>query len=123
MNHRRLSLPIADIFFAAAAEAMRRILVDAARRKYSLKGKGRLVRVELDDVIAREATDPADVLAVNEVLDQLAATDSQAAQLVKLRFFSGLTGDQSAQVLGISPRTADLLWSYARAWMYERLNP
>ena len=109
-------------FFAAAAEAMRRILVEAARRKNSLKRGGRRERVNLDEVVTRPSGDPGDVLAVDEVLDQLAHADPQAAQLVKLRFFSGLTGDQAAEALGISPRAADLLWSYARAWIFDRLG-
>ena len=109
-------------FFAAAAEAMRRILVEAARRKNSLKRGGRQVRVNLDEVITKPAGDPADVLAVDEALDQLAGVDAQAAQLVKLRFFSGLTGEEAAAVLGISPRSADFLWSYARAWIFDRLG-
>ena len=109
-------------FFAAAAEAMRRILVEAARRKNSLKRGGRQVRVRLDEVVTKPSGDPADVLAVDEALDQLARVDPQAAQLVKLRFFSGLTGDEAAAVLGISPRSADFLWSYARAWIFDRLG-
>jgi RNA polymerase sigma factor (TIGR02999 family) len=109
-------------FFAAAAEAMRRILVEAARRKYSLKRCGRRVRVSLDEVITKPSGDPADVLAVDEALDQFARIDPQAAQLVKLRFFSGLTGDEAAAALGISPRSADFLWSYARAWIFDRLG-
>ncbi len=68
------------------------------------------------------ADDLDNVLDVDETLDQLAKADPQAAQLVKLRFFSGLTGDEAAAALGISPRAADFLWSYARAWMFERLG-
>ena len=109
-------------FFAAAAEAMRRILVEAARRKNSLKRGGRQVRVNLDEVVTKPSCEPADVLAVDEALDQLARDDAQAAQLVKLRFFSGLTGDEAAAVLGVSPRSADFLWSYARAWIFDRLG-
>jgi RNA polymerase sigma factor (TIGR02999 family) len=109
-------------FFAAAATAMRRILVEAARRKDSLKRGGRHERVDLDDIGTRSSCDPVDVLAVDEVLDQLARVDPQAAQLVQLRFFSGLTGGQAARVLGISPRAADFLWAYARAWLFERLG-
>jgi RNA polymerase sigma factor (TIGR02999 family) len=109
-------------FFAAAAEAMRRILVEAARRKTSRKRGGRQVRVSLDELVTQPSADPADVLAVDEALDQLARVDPQAAQLVKLRFFSGLTGDEAAAALGISPRSADFLWSYARAWIFDRLG-
>jgi len=109
-------------FFAAAAEAMRRILVDAARRKASAKRGGDRERIDLDEVMTRAAGNPDDILAVDEVLEQLAAADPQAAELVKLRFFSGLTGDEAARVLGISPRSADSLWAYARAWMFDRLG-
>jgi RNA polymerase sigma factor (TIGR02999 family) len=109
-------------FFAAAAEAMRRILVEAARRKASAKRGGDRERIDLDEVMTRSAGIPEDVLAVDEVLEQLAAADPQAAELVKLRFFSGLTGDEAARALGISPRAADSLWAYARAWMFDRLG-
>jgi RNA polymerase sigma factor (TIGR02999 family) len=101
---------------------MRRILVEAARRKNSLKRGGGQVRVSLDEVATQPSVDPGDILAVDEALGQLARVDPQAAQLVKLRFFSGLTGDQAAEVLGISPRSADSLWSYARAWIFDRLG-
>jgi len=109
-------------FFAAAAEAMRRILVEAARRRNSLKRGGERRRVGLDEMTSRPTDDLDNVLDVDETLDQLAKADPQAAQLVKLRFFSGLTGDEAAAALGISPRAADFLWSYARAWMFERLG-
>jgi RNA polymerase sigma factor (TIGR02999 family) len=109
-------------FFAAAAEAMRRILVEAARRKATAKRGGNRERIDLDEVMTRSAENLEDVLAVDEVLDQLAAFDPQAAELVKLRFFSGLSGDEAARALGISPRTADSVWAYARAWMFDRLG-
>jgi RNA polymerase sigma factor (TIGR02999 family) len=109
-------------FFAAAAEAMRRILVENARRKRSAKRGGKRLRVDLDDALL-VANDPSPtLLEVDELLDQLAQADPKAAELVKLRFFAGLTGEQTAQALGISPRSADLLWSYARAWLFERLQ-
>ncbi|MFO0846569.1 MAG: sigma-70 family RNA polymerase sigma factor [Gemmataceae bacterium] len=110
-------------FFAAAAEAMRRILVDIARGKQSLKrGAGsRPVSLEGDGVVAPQADE--DVLAVNEALDRLAATDPEAAQLVKLRFFAGLTAEQAAQALGVSARTADRIWGYARAFLLKQLQP
>jgi RNA polymerase sigma factor (TIGR02999 family) len=109
-------------FFAAASEAMRRILVDNARRKRSAKhGYGR-ARIELDhiDVAAPEACD--DLLALDEALTRFARADSQAAELVKLRFFAGLTIKQAAEVLGVSPRTADLVWAYAKAWLFRELH-
>jgi RNA polymerase sigma factor (TIGR02999 family) len=109
-------------FFAAAAEAMRRILVDGARGKHSLKrGAGRR-RVPLDDHNLAAPRADADVLAVSEALDGLAATDAEAAQLVKLRFFAGLTGEQAAAAMGISPRTADRLWVYARSYLLKALD-
>jgi RNA polymerase sigma factor (TIGR02999 family) len=109
-------------FFAAAAEAMRRILVENARRKRSVKHGGQRVRVDLDEAQVVTDDPPQNLLEVDELLDQLAGADPKAAELVKLRFFAGLTGDQAAEVLGISPRSADLLWSYARAWLYEKLQ-
>jgi RNA polymerase sigma factor (TIGR02999 family) len=109
-------------FFAAAAEAMRRILVDNARRKGGAKrGRGRArVVLDLDELATPERAD--DLIALDEALGQLAQTDPQTAELVKLRFFAGLSVKQSAELLGISPRTADLRWAYARAWLFERLG-
>jgi len=109
-------------FFAAAAEAMRRILIDQARRKRSVKHGGQRVRIDLDEVLVVEDEPRQDLLELDELLEQLAGADPRAAELVKLRFFAGLTGDQTAEVLGISPRSADLLWAYARAWLYEKLQ-
>jgi RNA polymerase sigma factor (TIGR02999 family) len=109
-------------FFAAAAEAMRRILVESARRRNSAKRGGGRQRVSLDEMMTRSPDDLDNVLDVDEALNDLARADPQAAELVKLRFFSGLTGDEAAAALGISPRTADFLWSYARAWLFERLS-
>jgi len=103
-------------FFAAAAEAMRRILVDNARRKRSRKHGGGLSRQELDSglIAAPQADDY--LLALDEALTRLATTEPQVAELVKLRYFAGLTLPQAAAQLGIAPRTADAWWSYARAW-------
>ena len=110
-------------FFAAAAEAMRRILVERARARRSIKHGGEFRRIELDQVATACENRSQDVLEVSELLDQLAAVDSQAAELVKLRFFAGLTGDQCSEVLGVSPRTVDNIWKYAKAWLYDRANP
>ncbi len=109
-------------FFAAAAESMRRILVENARRKGRLKHGGGRARLEIDplDIAAPERT--GDLLALDEALVHLAAADSQACELVKLRYFAGLTIPQAADVLGISPRSADSLWAYARAWLLEQLK-
>jgi RNA polymerase sigma factor (TIGR02999 family) len=109
-------------FFAAAAEAMRRIVVENARHKSTLKHGGQHARVNLDEALLVGEDARFDFLDLSDVLEQLTSADAKAAQLVKLRFFAGLTGDQAAQVLGISSRSADLLWAYARAWLFERLS-
>jgi RNA polymerase sigma factor (TIGR02999 family) len=108
--------------FFAAAEAMRRILVENARRKRSAKHGGQRARIDLDEALLVGDEPHHDLLDLDELLDQLASADPRAAELVKLRFFAGLTGDQAAEVLGIAPRSADLLWAYARAWLFERLQ-
>ncbi len=109
-------------FFAAAAEAMRRILVDNARSKHSLKrGAGR-GRQPLDEASLVAPRMNEDILAVNEALDRLAAVDAEAANLVKLRFFAGLTSEQAAQALDISARTADRIWRYARTFLLKELK-
>jgi RNA polymerase sigma factor (TIGR02999 family) len=109
-------------FFAAAAEAMRRILVESARRKKRLKRGGDRARQSLDDLdpAAPEACD--DLLALDEALSQLGDSDPKAAELVKLRYFAGLTVAQAAEALGVSPRTADFLWAYARAWLLQKID-
>ena len=108
-------------FFAAAAEAMRRILVEGARRKRAEKRGGDLGRAELPaDLPAREQD--LDLLAVNEALDLFAREEPQTAELVKLHFFAGLSIEEAAAVLGISPRTAYRNWGYARAWLYQHLG-
>lgn len=109
-------------FFAAAAEAMRRILVENARRKRRHKHGGGRERenVEMTDVPAPELRE--DVLALDEALNKLAATDKNAADLVQLRYFAGLTLPEAAGLLGISPRTADRLWAYARAWLHQEME-
>jgi RNA polymerase sigma factor (TIGR02999 family) len=103
-------------FFSAAAEAMRQILVDRVRRKHSQKRGGGRKRVALDDPNLA-AVDKREILAVNEALAGLAAVDPQAAELVKLRYFAGLSNSDAAGVLDISARSADRLWAYARAWL------
>jgi RNA polymerase sigma factor (TIGR02999 family) len=109
-------------FFAAAAEAMRRILVENARCKQAAKRGGGRARVDLDmnQVAVPEVRE--DLLALDEALDQLAAADPEAARLVQLRYFAGLTLAEAAQVLGVAPRTADRLWAYARAWLLQALE-
>jgi RNA polymerase sigma factor (TIGR02999 family) len=109
-------------FFAAAAEAMRRILIDNARRKQSGKHGGGRRREDCDaDVLA--APEPnLDLLALDAALCRLAEHDPLKARLVELRFFAGLTGEQAAEVLGISPSSADRLWVYTRAWLRRELG-
>ncbi|HTK74991.1 MAG TPA: ECF-type sigma factor [Gemmataceae bacterium] len=109
-------------FFAAAAEAMRRILVDAARRKQREKHGGDRDRVDLD-AAAPAAPDPRyDLIALDAALTRLAAEDPQAARLVELRHFAGLSVVDMAEVLGVSPRTADRIWAFARAWLHRELS-
>ncbi len=109
-------------FFAAAAEAMRRILVDQARRRKRLKRGGDQEHADLDSIdVAMEAT-PEDILRVHEALDDLAAEDPVKADLVKLRFFVGLRIPEAAEILGISPATAKRHWAYSRAWLYDALK-
>ena len=103
-------------FFAAAAETMRRILVDSARRKQSIKGGGEHVRVALDDHIVT-AGRPIDLVALDEAMDELERQDARKAELVKLRFFGGLSIREAAVALGISESTADADWAFARAWL------
>ena len=108
-------------FFAAAAEAMRRILVEAARRKKRERhGGGRLREGDALDFPAPERPDR--LLAVGEALDRLTMTNPQAAELVKLRYFAGCTNAEAATLLGISPRKANQVWAYARAWLLEELG-
>src|SRR5262249_37903239 len=107
-------------FFAAAAEAMRRILVENARRKGRVRHGGGLGREDLEGVAAQSPSD--DMVTVSEALDHLAHVSQQAAEVVKLRYFGGFTGAEAAEILGVSPRKADQLWAYARAWLLERLS-
>jgi len=112
-------------FFAAAAEAMRRILVENARRKRSLKRGGQFGRQAFEDdqlAVSDSGEDALDLLALDEALCRLEAADAQAAGLVKLRYFSGLTVPQAAEAMGVSTRTAERLWTYARSWLYRELN-
>jgi len=108
-------------FFAAAAEAMRRILVENARRRNRIKHGGGRDREQLSLSQIAAPDELHDLVALDEALDRLNADDPQAAQLVKLRYFAGLTIPQAAEMLGVSPRKADFLWSFARAWLRREL--
>jgi len=109
-------------FFAAAAEAMRRILVENARRKRSTKGGGHLRRVELDDQEIAAENSPDDLLALDEALAALAREDPATAEVVKLRYFAGLSLAQVANIAGVSERTAARFWAYGRAWLLRAIT-
>jgi RNA polymerase sigma factor (TIGR02999 family) len=113
-NHRH--------FLAAAAEAMRRILIERARQKAALKRGGDAERLPLDELAIEAGRDSAELLALSDALDRLAATDPQAAEVVKLRYFAGLTMQQTAEALHISERTAYYAWDYARSWLRQDLK-
>jgi RNA polymerase sigma factor (TIGR02999 family) len=108
-------------FLAAAAQAMRRILVERARRRRRLKRGGGLARRALAESDLAAPQDSDEILAVDEALDRLAASEPQVAELVKLRYFAGLPLSEVAAALNISPRTADRLWAYARAWLHDAI--
>jgi len=109
-------------FFAAAAESMRRILIERARRKHALKRGGDFERVNLDDVDVAALADGDTLLLINDALDKLEREDPEAAQVVKLRFFAGLTNEEAGLAMGISPRTAKRYWTFARAWLFQELR-
>jgi RNA polymerase sigma factor (TIGR02999 family) len=107
-------------FFAAAAEAMRRILIENARRKRALRHGGGLARVDIHEVEIAAAED--ELLAVHEALDKLSAEDAGLADLVKMRFFVGLTNKEAAEILGVSEPTVERRWAFARAWLYREIQ-
>jgi len=110
-------------FFAAAAEAMRRILVDRARRKNAVKHGANAEHCEIEEVeIAAPLGDDDELLAVNDALDRLAILDPRKAELVKLRYFTGFSFEEAADVLGISVRTAARDWDFARAWLHREIS-
>ena len=109
-------------FFAAAAEAMRRILVEMARQKASLKRGGDRDRVDVVDSLLASPEPREDLVALDAALTKLAETDKQAAELVQLRYFGGLPIREVAEILGIAPRTADRLWAFAKAWLHEEIE-
>tara|TARA_R110002049_G_scaffold4601_5_gene32412 strand:- start:588147 stop:588722 length:576 start_codon:yes stop_codon:yes gene_type:complete len=110
-------------FFAAAAESMRRILIESARRRNTEKRGGNLQRSDLaDDNVAMDPDDTETLLALDEALTKLESTDADLAQLVQLRYFTGMTIDQAAEMLGVSPRTVKRNWAYARAWLKREME-
>lgn len=109
-------------FFAAAAEAMRRILIERARRKGAGKRGGDWQRIDLDKVDIAADADDETLLLVNEALEKLASEDAQAAEIAKLRFFCGLTLEEAGKVLGVTDRTAKRYWAYARAWLFDEIR-
>jgi RNA polymerase sigma factor (TIGR02999 family) len=109
-------------FFAAAAEAMLRILIERARQKETTKRGARLRRVDLDQLALPSEDRSDDLLALDEALGKLEQHDAQAAQLVKLRYFAGMTHQEAAQALGIGRRAADRLWALARAWLFQQIS-
>jgi len=109
-------------FFAAAAEAMRRILIDKARRKKAIRHGGDQQRVDIESVDVAVLADDEELLAINDALDKLTAQNKVEAELVKLRYFVGMTLEEAAEVLGISARTADNYWAHARAWLFREIK-
>jgi RNA polymerase sigma factor (TIGR02999 family) len=109
-------------FFGAAAEAMRRILVESARRRKSAKHGGNLDRYDLATSLLVAPEECGNLIALDEALDEFAREDSVSAELVKLRYFAGLTVNQAAEVLGISPRKADFMWAFARSWLRRAIS-
>lgn len=109
-------------FFGAAAEAKRRILIDSARRKKALRHGGGLQRLDILDVDIATDAKGDELLAIHEALDKFAAQDKEKAELVKLRYFAGLTFEEAAQVLNISEPTAKRWWAYARAWLFSEIK-
>ena len=108
-------------FFAAAAEAMRRILVEDARRKSAQKRGGQFKRVDLDGIELPNRSDPIKLIALDDALNRLSEKDRVKAELVKLRYFTGLTNQEAAETLGISTATAERYWAYARAWLQNEI--
>jgi len=109
-------------FFGAAAEAMRRILVENARRKLRLKHGGGQRRLDLSQVDVAVASDDETVIAISDAMDKLASHDPQGAELIRLRFFAGLTNAEAGEMLSLPERTAKRVWAYARAWLYAELK-
>ena len=110
-------------FFAAAAEAMRRILINRARDKRRQKRGGGRQRVDLDRLLVADQASDEELVAIDDALQELARRNGPCAELVKLRFFTGLTLDEAAAAMGIARRTANRYWAFARAWLFDALRP
>jgi RNA polymerase sigma factor (TIGR02999 family) len=110
-------------FFAAAAEAMRRILINRARDKRRQKRGGGLQRIDLDRLLVADQASDEELVAIDDALLELARRNAPCAELVKLRFFTGLTLDEAAAAMGIARRTANRYWAFARAWLFDALRP
>jgi len=110
-------------FFAAAAEAMRRILINRARDKRRRKRGGGLRRLDLDRLLVADQASDEELVAIDDALQELARRNPPCAELVKLRFFTGLTLDEAAAAMGIARRTANRYWAFARAWLFDALRP
>jgi RNA polymerase sigma factor (TIGR02999 family) len=109
-------------FFAAAAEAMRRILIDRARRRHAVRHGGGQQRVEIKEMDLASPAEDEQLIAVNAALDKLAKQHATEAELVKLRYFVGMTNEEAAEALGVSPRTAKYYWTHARAWLFREIR-
>ena len=109
-------------FFGAAAEAMRRILIERARKRQAVKHGGQMRRVDLDKIDVAMKADDEQLLRIDEALQRLAQRDPQSVNLIKLRFFAGMSNAEAAQALGMAERTANRLWAYARAWLFQELS-
>jgi RNA polymerase sigma factor (TIGR02999 family) len=109
-------------FFSAAAEAMRRILIDGARRKLAMRHGARLERVDVADLEIAAPSPDDEMLAIHEALELFAAEDAQTAELVKLRYFAGFSLGEAAELIGLSGRTAERQWAYARAWLFDAIK-
>ncbi len=118
---RRVAFQNRAHFFATAAEAMRRILIDHAREKGAIKRGGHAAKAPISVVDLATESDPAEILALDEALKRLESTEPEIAAVVRLRFFAGLSGDDTAEALGISPRQVDRHWAYARAWLVREM--
>ena len=109
-------------FFGAAAEAMRRILIENARRKRAVRHGGNQQRVDVEELEIAANTKDEELLAVNDALERFTALDKQKAELVKLRYFVGMTNEEAAEILGISVPTAKRWWTYAKAWLFSQMG-